>query len=259
MTNTTKRRYGWKPSLPDQRDLWCKAFPPTLDRVTITDHVDLSQSMPPCYDQGELGSCTANALAGVLQYDEIAQKRTDQTTPSRLFIYYNERALDPNSSVSEDTGSSIHMGIKAVRTYGFCDEALWPYDINEFSIEPPATTYLVAKNERISNYCRVAQVLQQLQGVLIDGHPFAFGFSVYESFQSQQVADTGVVPMPRRREQLVGGHAVMCVGYDNATQRFLVRNSWGPDWGQNGYFTIPYSYLLNPWLALDFWVINAIP
>lgn len=253
-----KRRYGWKPSLPDQRDLWCLAHPPALEQVAVTDHVDLSPGMPTPYDQGDLGSCTANAIAGLLQYDEVFQKKLDTTVPSRLLIYYNERSLDPMSSVDEDTGSTIHMGIKAVRTYGFCDESLWPYDTAKFATKPPATVYLTAKEGRITNYGRVGQHLAQLQGVLVQGHPIAFGFTVYESFESQEVEDTGVVPMPQKREQAIGGHAVVIVGYDNPTQRFIVRNSWGSEWGQKGYFTVPYAYLLSN-MAQDFWVINAVP
>lgn len=253
-----KRRYGWRPSLPDQRDLVFRASAPALETAAVTDHVDLSPQMPTPYDQEDLGSCTANAIAGLLQYDEIVQNKPSNTVPSRLFVYYNERSLDPNSSVDEDTGSTIHMGIKAVRTYGFCDETLWPYDTSKFTQEPPATVYLAAKDDRITNYGRVLQTLNQLQAFLIQGHPIAFGFSVYESFESQAVANTGVVPMPQRHESLVGGHAVVVVGYDNPSQRFIVRNSWGPDWGQKGYFTIPYAYLLST-LAQGFWVINAVP
>lgn len=254
-----KRRYGWRPSLPDHRDMEYRFSGEAVQKAVALDHVDLSPQMPPPYNQGELGSCTSQAVAGLLQYDEIAQKKADTTTPSRLFIYYNERALDPMSSVSEDTGSSIRMGIKAVRTYGFCDESLWPYNPKNFAVEAPHTVYLAAKSERITNYGHVPQVLGQMQSALAAGHPIAFGFSVYESFQSDAVADSGVVPMPRRREALLGGHAVACVGYDNPTQRFIVRNSWGSDWGQNGYFTIPYAYLLNTNLADDFWLINVVP
>ena len=88
------------------------------------------------------------------------------------------------------------------------------------------------------------------------GYPFEFGFTVYESFESQEVAQTGVVPMPQQTEKVLGGHAVMAVGYDDAQQRIIVRNSWGTSWGQQGYFTMPYAYLTNHQLSSDFWTIQ---
>jgi C1A family cysteine protease len=257
--STSVRRYGWRPSLPDQRDLYLRFSPHQYDKLTQIDHVDLSDGMPPCYDQGDLGSCVAHAVAGGLQFDEIKQKKVDQTTPSRLFIYWNARYLDPYASTDEDSGSTITMGLKAVRVYGFANETLWPYDVPKFRIEAPKNVYTSAVQGRISNYARVNQTTQDIQLTLANGNAVLFGFSIYQSFQSQAVADSGIVPMPRHHERLLGGHAVVAVGYDNATQRFKVRNSWGPDWGQGGYFTIPYAYLLNQNLSSDFWVINAIP
>ena len=100
--------------------------------------------------------------------------------------------------------------------------------------------------------------LHQMQGCLASGTPFVVGFSVYESFESEEVARTGVVDMPGPKEKQVGGHAVVAVGYDNAAQRFTVRNSWGKSWGQKGYYTMPYAYVTNPQLAMDFWAIYAV-
>lgn len=97
-----------------------------------------------------------------------------------------------------------------------------------------------------------------MKGCLASGYPFVFGFSVYESFESQAVAQTGIVPMPSPNEQLLGGHAVLAVGYDDEQGRFIVRNSWGKDWGMEGYFTIKYDYLLNDNLADDFWTIRRV-
>jgi C1A family cysteine protease len=107
-------------------------------------------------------------------------------------------------------------------------------------------------------YQRVPRVLDQLKGCLAEGFPFVFGFSVYDSFESRAVAKSGEVPMPRRRDALVGGHAVLAVGYDDRAERFVVRNSWGARWGEGGYGTMPYAYLLDGGLSDDFWTVRLI-
>jgi C1A family cysteine protease len=107
-------------------------------------------------------------------------------------------------------------------------------------------------------YKRVARDLTQMRGCLASGYPFVFGFTVYDSFESAAVAKNGVLNMPGGGEKVVGGHAVLAVGYDDAAQRFRVRNSWGAGWGQKGYFTIPYSYLISASLASDFWMLTTV-
>ena len=107
-------------------------------------------------------------------------------------------------------------------------------------------------------YQRVAQNVNQMKGCLASGYPFVYGFTVYESFESKNVAKTGVVPMPASGEKILGGHCVLAVGYDDSQQRFLARNSWGTDWGLQGYFTVPYAYLTDPNLSSDFWTIRLI-
>jgi C1A family cysteine protease len=145
-----------------------------------------------------------------------------------------------------------------VHKLGVCDEKIWGYDIARFTDEPPADAYTQAADHQAVVYRRVMPVLHQMQGCLASGTPFVFGFSVYDSFESREVAKTGVVPLPPRGERLLGGHAVLAVGYDDATQRFIVRNSWGTDWGMDGYCTMPYGYLTDPSLARDFWAIYAV-
>ncbi|HUB64245.1 MAG TPA: C1 family peptidase, partial [Methylocella sp.] len=122
----------------------------------------------------------------------------------------------------------------------------------------PGQAYQDAKQDIVSSYARVAQSLTQMQGCLAAGYPFVFGFTVYESFESDAVASTGVVPMPASGERVLGGHAVAAVGYNNATRSFIVRNSWGPGWGAKGYFYMPYEYLLTPDYADDFWTIRSV-
>jgi len=107
-------------------------------------------------------------------------------------------------------------------------------------------------------YQRVDRMLSQMKGCLADGFPFVFGFTDYESFESAEVARTGMLQMPKPREGVVGGHAVLAVGYDDKTERFMVRNSWGTSWGKRGYFTMPYSYMLTDNLSDDFWTIRLV-
>jgi C1A family cysteine protease len=176
--------------------------------------------------------------------------------PSRLFIYYNERAIE--GTVGSDSGAMIRDGIKSVAKLGVCDEPTWPYDITRFTDQPPKQAYRDASKHQATVYRRVLGAVHQMQGRLASGYPFVFGFSVYESFMSEQVAKTGEVPLPTRGEQLIGGHAVVAVGYDDSIQRFIVRNSWGSKWGMKGYFTMPYAYLTDPQLASDFWAIYSV-
>ena len=218
--------------------------------------VDLRAKCPPVYDQGQLGSCTANAIGAAIQFDRRKQKLKSDFCPSRLFIYYNERAME--GTIKSDSGAQIRDGIKSVAHEGACPEKDWPYEIQKFQERPSKVCYRNALKCRALTYQRVVQTLTQFKGCLASGYPFVFGFTVYESFEGEEVAKTGKVEMPKPSEKTVGGHAVMAVGYDDAAQRFIVRNSWGPKWGMKGYFTMPYSYVTENNLADDFWTIRII-
>ena len=161
-------------------------------------------------------------------------------------------------SISEDAGAEIRDGVKVVHKYGAPNEKLWPYNIAKFAQKPPATAYTAGLKELVSEYQRVTSTTALIKAALAQAHPIIFGFSVYESFESATVAKTGVVPMPKKGEELLGGHAVLAVGYNDATQRVLVRNSWGTSWGIKGYFTMPYKYISDTSLADDFWVITKV-
>ncbi len=248
------KRYGWIPDLPDQRDHLFAAPPAVLQAMPPS--VDFRPQCPPVYDQGQLGSCTANAIAAALEFDQIKQGLSPVFVPSRLFIYYNERTIE--GSVDSDSGAMLRDGIKSVATQGACPEDLWPYDIDQFRVQPPDACYQVAAQHEAVLYQGVAQDLNQMKGCLAAGNPFVFGFTVYQSFETDQVARTGHAPLPDPREQVLGGHAVLAVGYDDANTWFLARNSWGTAWGMAGYFTIPYSYLLQSSLAADFWTIQRV-
>ena len=246
--------YGWIRDLPDQRDL--KYAPPPQLAEALPPMVDLRDGFPACYDQSALGSCTANAIAGALQYLERKEGDTTPTMPSRLFIYYNERVIE--GSVDSDSGAQLRDGIKVVHKEGFCPEAEWPYDIARFADPPPRQCYQDALRECVSQYLRLDRGMPLLT-CLASGYPFVFGFSVYESFESERVRRSGIAPLPEPGEQLLGGHAVCAVGYDLNKRTYLVRNSWGTDWGLEGYFTMPFDYLATPRLSADFWTLRQVP
>ena len=216
---------------------------------------DLRALCPAVYDQGDLGSCTANAIGAAIEFDQIKQKMV-HSVPSRLFIYYNERVIE--GTVDTDSGAQIRDGIKTVASQGVCPEQMWPYEEVGFADCPSEECYQYAKLHPAVQYGRVSQNTGQMKACLAAGFPFVLGFTVYESFESDDVAKSGIVPLPSATETVVGGHAVMAVGYNDASQTFLVRNSWGSDWGMGGYFTIPYAYLTDGNLADDFWVIRVV-
>jgi C1A family cysteine protease len=218
--------------------------------------VDLRPSCPPVYDQGQIGTSVANAIAGAVQFEREKQNLTPDFVPSRLFIYYGGRVV--GATVGVDSGTQIRDVIKVIANQGIPPETDWPYDITRFADKPPPAAYSDALRDRAVTYSRLAQNLNQMKGCIATGHPFVFGLTIYDSFESQQVAQTGVVPMPAAAEGLIGGHAVMAVGYDDSQQRFIVRNSWGSGWGMQGYFTVPYAYLLERNLSSDFWTIRLV-
>lgn len=242
--------YGWRPDRPDRRD-----FKFAAARIgPLPASVDLREGFPECYDQGDLGSCTANAIAAVLEFDQRLQGFLSPFTPSRLFIYFNERAME--GTVSSDAGAEIRDGVKSVSKWGAPREKFWPYVIGRFAKRPVKGAYADGYRHRSVKYERVGRSLGKMKECLASGFPFVFGFTVYDSFESDAVAQSGLVSMPGEGEGVVGGHAVCCVGYDDAESLFLCRNSWGVDWGMAGYFKIPYAYLVDEDLADDFWVIR---
>jgi C1A family cysteine protease len=254
LVTRSPRWYGWTPDLPDHRDLMYQA---PLARIgPLPPKIDLRRECPPVYDQGGLGSCTANAIAAALEFDQMKQKERNVFAPSRLFIYYNERVIE--KSVDQDSGAMIRDGIKSVAKLGAPHEQIWPYVIKEFRKKPSKAAYADARRHPAVLYQRIRQDIRQVRGCLASGFPFVFGFTVYTSFESDRVAKTGRLPMPARREKEIGGHAVMAVGYDNPRRQFIVRNSWGAAWGLDGYFTMPYDYLLDENLCDDFWTIKLV-
>jgi C1A family cysteine protease len=256
-------RYGWVRDLPDHRDHFYAAPPSAL--TTLPSRVDLRPLFPAVYDQGLIGSCTANAIAGVHEFDQMKQglRTPSPFTPSRLFIYYNERAIE--GTVDSDSGAQLRDGIKAIARQGVCrEDSTWPYDGDPFpgngrlALKPSDDAYAEAIGHTAVQYQRVPQILTQLKGCLASGYPFLFGFTVYSSFESQSVTMSGQVPMPQPGEQSLGGHAVVAAGYDDYQQCFIVRNSWGASWGLQGYCMMPYLYLTDASLSSDFWTVRLV-
>lgn len=224
--------------------------------VTLPPAVNLISEFPEAYDQGNFGSCTGNAAAGAIQYAQRKQGLVD-FTPSRMWLYMQGRILE--GDVNQDNGAQIRDVITAFAKLGAPPETEWPYDAAHFAATPPAQDYTNALLDRALQYQRLNGTnLTQLKTCLVAGHPFVFGFTVYDAFEDADVASSGVLQMPLPGEGIVGGHAVLAVGYDDKSQRFTVRNSWGSAWGTNGYFTMPYAYMTNANLADDFWTISLV-
>lgn len=250
LTNRELPWYGWTPDLPDHRDHLYGAV--RRRALKLPKSVDLRDGCSAIEDQGQLGSCTANALVANLEFLELKDK-VPYVEKSRLFVYYNERAIE--GTVSSDSGAQLRDGIKALAKLGVCTEKRWPYDIKQFAKKPPIAAFREAAKSVITSYQRI-QTLDEMRQCLADGYPFVFGFTAYSAFESATVAKTGKLNMPTSQETMVGGHAVCAVGYDDKDKRFLVRNSWGTDWGMKGYYTMPYAYLDNRNLSDDFWTIR---
>ena len=250
MFHTRNRKFGWHAS----------TAPTPHPRYEIPEHhksaanlptsVDLSPECPAVYDQGPLGSCTANALGALFQF-LLMKLGKPSFVPSRLMLYWGERAIE--GTKSEDAGANGDDGMTFLQTKGICPESTWPYDPNKFAQMPPRTAWAEATAHKIADPVSIDNTnLLAIKSCLAAGYPIAFGFTAYPDLQSDKVATTGVLPMPAKGEQPIGGHAVLMVGYDDAAGQFKVRNSWGPGWGLSGYFLMPYAYATNPNLASDF-------
>jgi C1A family cysteine protease len=273
------RRYGmgWIPDYPDFRDYTDKTeevktllrVTQVLKKKTLPKSINLREWCSPVEDQGMLGSCTAHAGAGIIEYYERKSfgKHIDA---SRLFLYKVTRNL---MKMKGDTGAYLRTTIGAMVLFGVPPEDYWPYadDEKKFDKEPPAFCYAFAQNYQTIKYYRhdtpetpANTILNRVKTYLSSGHPAMFGFTVYNSIE--QAEKTGKIPFPSSREKIEGGHAVAVVGYDDSikinntygqketTGALLIRNSWGKGWGDEGYGWLPYDYILKG-LAEDFWSV----
>ena len=249
--NTINRKYTWQRDKEDLRDIKYKITAP----IPIPKSVDLRKTCPPVYDQGQIGSCTANSLAADAEFNMI--KQGEKTfTPCRLGIYYLERQIE--GTINEDAGAQLRDGIKVIAQYGIWPEELLPYD--ESNLLTPPTQLMLTEGQRHQAllYEKLDGSLEQIKHRLASGYPFVFGFMVYRDFESPRMAKFAKMVMPKPGEQPLGGHAVMAVGYDDKKGCVLVRNSWGPHWGESGYFWMPYEFISNPNLASDMWAITRM-
>ncbi|MCU0558769.1 MAG: hypothetical protein MUD16_01060 [Desulfobacterales bacterium] len=264
---------GWERDLPDFRDLTSNS--PQIQSIrdqskklkrtskkTLPSAVDLREWCSPVEDQGTLGSCTANAGVGLLEY---YQRRAfgKHLDGSRLFLYKASRNL---LGWTGDQGAYLRSTMKAMALFGVPPEDYYPYQISEFDNEPPAFCYAFALSYKAIQYYRLdpsgqgtQKTLDLLKQNLAAGLPAMFGFTVYSSIPG--IGDKkGEIPFPKRGDRVEGGHAVVAVGYadgkkiGNETGAVLIRNSWGPEWGDNGYGWLPYAYLTSG-LAVDLWTL----
>lgn len=248
----TKHKYGYRKDSYDHRDM-LMAFNPTM---ALPSSVDLRKKvLLPIYDQGQLGSCTAQALAAAHLF---AQKTTPKSgtpvMPSRLDIYYREREIE--GTTQQDSGAMIRDGIKVLASGGVCPESLWPYDVTKFAVKPPAIAVAQEKQHKLLTYARVQPTSLAVKQAIAAGDPVVVGITVYASFESETTLSTGVIPLPQRGEQVLGGHAVLLVGYDDAKQTFILQNSWGTSVGDKGYFYLPYKYI-DIGLGSDLWTLKS--
>lgn len=266
----TKKYYGWRRSNPDHRDYMFAANPFVIRNLpTIIDLDSPSPGSPfdPCWDQLNLGSCGPNTLAENITFDVMSDpnlKGKMKMMPSRLFNYYTTRLL--MGTINSDSGVDNRTMLKAAAQFGWCDASLWPYIVNNFTKKPPQAAFKQASTRLISQYLSVPQDLMQMKACIagnspfgIQGKPFIFGFTVYESFESANATKTGIIPMPGPTESVLGGHDILFCGYNDFTQMFKFRNHWSKNWGDRGYGYMPYAYAINSNLSGDFWMVQTAP
>ena len=259
MYDMKERKLGWVRDPVDKRDHGMRQFF-MVRNINVPAFVDLRQWCSDVEDQGQAGSCTGNATAGALEFLEIRNGKPNSgiVQKSRLFPYYNGRGWWYKR---QDSGACIRDVIKGVAKYGCCNETVWPYDIRLVTRTPSRAAYTDGQRNRITAYAKLTggtalDTLDNIRETLANGFPVVFGFDCFDNVLSAACSVDGVVKVPAKTEVIQGGHAVLAVGYDDAKQEIIFRNSWGTKWGDKGYGRLPYWYVLNGH-ATDFWVIQA--
>ena len=248
-----------KRDTPDVRDILFKAEKLKVDKIIlpVSFNLQLTKLLPSVLNQGQLGSCGPNQISNCLRYCLKKLKTSPEFQPSRLYIYYFARLLD-EAPLDSDTGISIRTGLKVISHYGACSEDNWGYNISKFTQKPSDSAILAGKTHIPGyKYIRVPQNLINIKQSLVGGFPIICGILLYSSFVSDNVSKTGIVPLPNTsQEECLGGHCVSIVGYNDTLKTFTLMNSWGTGWGNKGFFTLPYDYIMNNQIAFDFWIIT---
>ncbi|NEW05125.1 C1 family peptidase [Paenibacillus sp. SYP-B3998] len=248
------RTYNVKRDKRDFRDYFYRSVN-YIREQQLPRKVDLRSQLSPIVNQGQLGSCTSNAIVSGLREYWLRKERNSSMRLSRLFHYWHERKLE--GTVNRDSGATVRDGMKVLQKIGVCSEEDWPYRTARYKVKPDQVAESTAGTFRIAAYHRIYD-LAGIKAALADGHPVVFGIWLYESFEGAVATRTGRIPYPnRKKEQLLGGHALLAVGYQDGKQKgqgvIIVRNSWGKDWGDKGYGYIPYSFFKNSLLTFDYW------
>lgn len=254
-------KYGCLKDRKDDRDFIYQT--PRRFLKALPSSITFADAMSDAYNQESLGSCGAQAGALMIQHQRKRLRKVD-FTPSRLLLYYQARVYE--GTVNHDAGCQLRDIVKAATEKGVCPESMWPYEIQYYADNPSKPCWEEAEKWQVLSYTRVNQTLDQMRGCLAHIGPFIIGLQIYESFESESVAETGIVPMPKvgwswfrfGGEKLLGGHALTVIGYDDLSQKFLIQNSWGQRWGKDGRCQVPYEYLLSPKLAADAWVVQTV-
>ncbi len=247
-----RRAYGYVQDEKDELDYKYSAIRPT--DVAVPPSVDLRSQCSPVRDQGQLGACTGFAIAaGLREFMQIKQSG-NCVSMSPLFLYYEERKLE--HTIQQDAGAQPRDGMKVLTKLGCAPEADDPYNTAAFTNPPSGGAVRDAKGYTIAAYHRLAN-LDEIKACLAGGMGLMIGFKVYQSFESEDVAKTGKMPMPAPTESTVGGHAVFVAGYNtdptwDGGGYLIIKNSWGTDWGDQGYFYMPWAYV-QPSLVTDAW------
>lgn len=241
--------YGCRRDTKDARD---HMFVPKVTRMPVS--VDLEASCPPVLDQGQLGSCVWHGTSTAIRHDLIAAGMKDVEF-SRLQGYYDTRAIE--GTIRSDAGCEIRDAIKTLAKNGVAHEPMWPYAIKKFATKPPAKVYKDALDFRALAYERVQVSTSQVKAAIAGGQPVIIGLTLYDSFESEAVAKNGIVPMPKRGEEIVGGHCMCVIGYGQKKGYFKVRNSWATDWGDRGNCWMPEAYIGSPLYGSDYWIVST--
>jgi C1A family cysteine protease len=239
-------KHGWLASQPDKRHI-----PFVAKAKVLPKYIDLRPGMPPIWDQGAIGSCTAHGVAAAHIYAQRKNPNFKEIMPSRLALYFNGRAA--RGWQNQDSGACIVDVVKSTFKLGVADEKLYPYQTSKYKLKPPASVYANALLHQTLQYRKVDNSKEEnIIAALADNNPVVFGSTLYEGFD--KLTDN-TMPAPDLKASVVGGHCQIIVGWDASRKAFLVRNSWGKSFGDGGYWWIPSVYLTDLSLADDFWCL----